>query len=75
MKKEMKCNIRKIKREIERERAVKECRIERYDLNPHHQCDQMVRLFFSAWSFETTKIGPIMSQICQSRLNVLPNKK
>ena len=39
------------------------------------QCDQMVRLFFKNWPLSTIKINPIMNQICQSRLNTLPNKK
>ena len=39
------------------------------------QWDQMVRLFFNVWPFATLKISPIMSQICQSRLSILPNKK
>ena len=39
------------------------------------QCDQMVRLFFNIWPFATMKISPIMSQICQSKLSILPNKK
>ena len=40
-----------------------------------YQCDQMVKLFFKSWPFATMKISPIMSQICQSRLSILPNKK
>ena len=39
------------------------------------QCDQMIRLFFNIWLFATTKICPIMSQVCQSSLSILPNKK
>ena len=39
------------------------------------QCDQMVRLFFNIWPFPTMQISPIMSQVCQSRLSILPNKK
>ena len=39
------------------------------------QCDQMVRLFFNIWPFATMKISPIMSQICQSKLSILPNKE
>ena len=31
--------------------------------------------FFNFWPFATMKISPIMSQICQSRLIILPNKK
>ena len=38
------------------------------------QCDQMVRLFLNIWPFATLKISPTMSQICQSRLSILPNK-
>ena len=38
------------------------------------QCDEMVGLFFNIWPFATMKISPIMSQICQSRLTILPNK-
>ena len=41
---------------------------------PGCQCDQMVRLYFNIWTFATMKTSPIMSQICQSRLNILPNK-
>ena len=40
-----------------------------------HQCDKMVKLFFNIWPFETMKISPIMSQIWQSMLSILPNKK
>ena len=40
-----------------------------------YQCDQMVRLFFNIWPFPTMQISPIMSQVCQSRLSILPNKK
>ena len=39
------------------------------------QCDQMVRLFFNIWPFAIVKISPIMSQICQSQLSILPNMK
>ena len=39
------------------------------------KCDQMVRLFFNIWPFATMKISPIMSQICQSQLSILPNNK
>ena len=39
------------------------------------QCDQMVWLFFNIWSLVTMNISPKLSQICQSRLNILPNKK
>ena len=39
------------------------------------QCDLMVILFFKIRPFATMKISPIMSQICQSRLSILPNKK
>ena len=42
---------------------------------PHNQCDQMVLLFFNIWPFAIMKISPIMSQICQSPLSILPNKK
>ena len=38
-------------------------------------CDQMVGLFFIIWPFATMKISPIMSQICQSGLSILPNTK
>ena len=41
----------------------------------NRRCDQMVRLFFNIWPFETMKISPIMSQIYQSRLSIFPNKK
>ena len=34
----------------------------------------MVILFFKIWPFATMKISPIMPQICQSRLTVLPSK-
>ena len=39
------------------------------------QCDQMERLFLNIRPFVTMKISPIMSQICQSRPSILPNKK
>ena len=39
------------------------------------RCDQMVRLFFKIWPFTAMKISPIISQICQSMLSILPNKK
>ena len=39
------------------------------------QCNQIVRLFFNIWPFATMKTSPIMSQICQSRLSILPNRK
>ena len=39
------------------------------------QCDQMIRLFFNNWPYAAMKISLIMSQICQSRLSILPNKK
>ena len=39
------------------------------------QCDQMVRLFLNIWPFAIVKISPIMSQICQSQLSILPNMK
>ena len=32
----------------------------------------MVRLFFNIWPFATKKIIPNMSQICQTRLSILP---
>ena len=35
----------------------------------------MVRLFIKIWPFAAMKISRIMSQICQSMLSVLPNKK
>ena len=38
------------------------------------QCDEMVGLFFNIWPFATMKISPIISQICHSRLTILPNK-
>ena len=41
----------------------------------YYQCDQIVRLFFNIWPFGTMKISPIISQICQSSLSTLPNKK
>ena len=41
----------------------------------HRQCDQIVRLFLNIWPFATITISLIMSQICQSRLSILPNKK
>ena len=44
-------------------------------LLPSTQCDQMVILFFNIWPFVTMKISPIMSQICQSNLSILANKK
>ena len=40
-----------------------------------YQCDQMVRLFFNILPFATMKISPITSQICRSRLNILPTQK
>ena len=39
------------------------------------QCDQMVRLFFKFGHLQSMKISPIMSQICLSKLSILPNKK
>ena len=39
------------------------------------QCYQKVIVFFNIWPLAMTKISPIMIQICQSRLNILPNKK
>ena len=39
------------------------------------QCDQTVRLFFNIWPLATITNSPIMYQICQSRLNILTNKK
>ena len=39
------------------------------------QCYQMVRLFFNVQPFAAVRNSPIMSQICQSRLSILPNKK
>ena len=39
------------------------------------QCDQMVNLFFNIWPFATVKISPTRSQIYQSRLSILTNKK
>ena len=39
------------------------------------QCDQKVRLFFNIWPFAKMKIGPIIYQIRQSRLNILTNEK
>ena len=39
------------------------------------QCDQMARLFFNIWPFATMKTCPIMSQICQSRLSIMPIRK
>ena len=41
----------------------------------HQQYDKMVRLFLNIWPFATMKISPIMSQICQTILSNLPNKK
>ena len=38
-------------------------------------CDQTFRLFFSIRPFATMQISPIMSQIFQSRLSILPNRK
>ena len=35
----------------------------------------MVRLFFKIWPFIALKINPIISQICQSMLSILPNRK
>ena len=71
---------------LESETSVK-CQTKSWDKQNHHrrlqnkvrpamikQCDQMVRLFFNIWPFETMKISPIMSQICPSRLSILPNK-
>ena len=47
-----------------------------YDKRQSHiQCDQIVRLFFNICQFAAMKISPIMSQICQSMLSILPNKK
>ena len=37
------------------------------------QCDQTVRLSFNIWPLPTMKISPTQLQICQSRLNILPN--
>ena len=39
------------------------------------QCDQMVRLFFKFGHLQSMKISPILSQICLSKLSILPNKK
>ena len=39
------------------------------------QCDQMFRLFFKFGHLQSIKISPIMSQICQSKLSILPKKK
>ena len=39
------------------------------------KCDQMFILFFKFWPFAAMKISPIMSQNCQSRLSIVPNKK
>ena len=36
------------------------------------QCDQMTRLL---WPFTAMKIYPIVSEICQSRIKILPNTK
>ena len=41
----------------------------------YYQCDQLVRLLFQIWPFAAMKINTIMSQICQSRHSILPNKK
>ena len=42
----------------------------------HDGLDQMVRLIFNIWPFATMKISPkILSQIRQSRLSHLLNKK
>ena len=46
-----------------------------YQIDILNQCDQIVGLFFSIWPFATMKISPIMSQIRQSQLSILPNKK
>ena len=35
----------------------------------------MADYFFNIWSLATMKIRPLMSQICQSRLSILPNKE
>ena len=40
-----------------------------------NKCDQMVRVFFNIWQLATMKISAIMYQICQRRLNILPDKK
>ena len=39
------------------------------------QCDQMVWLFFNIGPFATMKISSMMSQIRQSMLSILTNKK
>ena len=39
------------------------------------RCDQMVGLFLDIWPFTIVKTSPIMSQICQSQLRILPNMK
>ena len=39
------------------------------------QCDQMVTLFSLFDHLQQLKISPITSQICQSQLSILPNKK
>ena len=36
---------------------------------------QTIRKFFNIWPFAAVKIVPILSQICQSKLSILPNKK
>ena len=39
------------------------------------QWDQMVKLLVNIWPFVTMKMSPIMVQICQSRLSILPHRK
>ena len=43
--------------------------------NIRNQCDQIVRFFFNIWPYATIKICPMVKQIRQSRLKILPNKK
>ena len=46
----------------------------KFGIGRRRQCDQMVSLFFNIWPFAKRKIILIISQICQSRLSILPNK-
>ena len=58
-----------------RGRGASGCGTQGCDEVDRGQCDQMVRLFFNIWSFATKKFSPIMSQIGQSMLSILPNMK
>ena len=62
-------------RVIQQEMLQKECTSFYDPSSSYSQCNLMVRLYFNIWPFATLKASPIMSQICQSRPSILPNKK